>query len=182
MVGIMKWFNRILDTVNQFFFMIAAFMVVFIIVSITMEVCSRIAFNLPIRYIIELNQVSLLYLTFLSGAILLRKEKHVSIDIITNMLGVKYRALMNAITSVIGVGCCLIVTWYGFSLCYLHIIRDFTITGTTFPRYIQTVVIPIGFLFLTIEFIKRTHKYFTIYKDAGKNETDTESGIEGGFN
>ncbi|MGI6093651.1 MAG: TRAP transporter small permease [Desulfitobacteriia bacterium] len=167
-MNIFKALGRKLDYINAFFAKISAVLATFIVISISLEVFMRAAFNQPIRYIIEINEIIVLYITFLSAAYLLRNDSHVCVDLLLNRLKIKHSALLNCITSIFAAIACLIVTWFGFIVSHLHYSKGFIVQGTIFPRVIVTIIVPIGCLLLTFEFIRRAYRNYTLYKNQEK--------------
>ena len=129
-------------------------------VSIFADVTLRYSINRPITWVFEATEYSLLYITFLGTAWLLKKEGHVKLDLLLNMLKPKTRTFLNIITSILLALVCLLLTWYGTASTIDHFQRG--VTSVKYyepPIFIFLMIIPIGGLLLFIQSIKRTYGY-----------------------
>ena len=150
-------FDRFLDSLVY----LAAFLVVFMTVGIITEVVLRKVWLVSIPWMHEATEYGIVWIGFLVGAWLLRENGHISIDILTNRLKPETAALVNTITSVIGVIVFLIITWFSVQVAwgYLQVgARMSTITRP--PRFPLFIIIPIGSFLLFIQFMRRTRGYF----------------------
>ncbi|GAH24314.1 unnamed protein product, partial [marine sediment metagenome] len=66
------------------------------------EITARNLFNYSIRWVLEISEVSLLFITFMGAAWLLRREGHVSLDLLVPRLKPKTQTIINVTTSIVG--------------------------------------------------------------------------------
>jgi len=151
-----------IDHVIDYLAYFSAILIFFVFLSVCTEVFTRFFFNMPLSWVIEIAEYALVSIAFLSAAWVLKKEAHVFLDIALNILSPKGQILTNTIISALGVIICLVVTWYGADTVLYHF-RE----GTTMPeKSLQMMtaplltVVPIGFFFLSIQFIKRTYGFW----------------------
>jgi TRAP-type C4-dicarboxylate transport system permease small subunit len=134
--------------------------VVFMILSVFAEVFVRLLFGFSIQWVVEINEYLIFYMTFLGTAWLLRREGHVKVDILLNVLPPRGQDALNAITSIICAVLCLVVTYYStvttIDLFQRHI-RSLTLMAT--PMGYLIGIIPIGCFSLFIQFLRKTCKY-----------------------
>lgn len=139
---------------------LAAAILTFIMLAVCWDVIARAAFGQPLKWVLEFSEYSLLYITFLGTAWVLKNERHVIVDIGLNQLNPGNRALLNVVTSILGVIICLFLTWYGWDVSWEHLVQGFyqptMIKPPDFPIF---VIIPIGSFLLTIQFLRRACKY-----------------------
>lgn len=144
------------------------------------EVVMRIFFNRPSSWVGEYSGHILLYIAFLSAAWLLRKEEHVKMDLITNILDKKKQAVIDIITSIFGILVCLITGWFTAKVA-VDMFQTGYVTQSVLrlPEWPLMSFIPLGFLLLAIQFIRRTHNRFLVLKGIGKKETG--EGLSAGY-
>ncbi|MEJ2726617.1 MAG: TRAP transporter small permease subunit [Deltaproteobacteria bacterium] len=152
MKRLMAWFDRVIDGM----IFLAGLILVFIMLSVCMEVILRYFLNRPQMWVTEVTEVLLLYITFLGTTWLLRQEGHVKVDIILNRLKPKAIALMGIVTSAIGIFVSITLTVSGFQLTWDYLQRGiYTPTAMEIPVSIIIVIIPVGSLMLLVQFIRR---------------------------
>ena len=138
----------------------AGALVVIITFSISADVTLRYGIGQPITWVFEATEYSLLYITFLGTAWLLKKDGHVKLDIVLNMLKPKAQAILNVITSILLILVCFALTWYGTETTIDHFVRGVTsIKYYEPPIFIFLIIIPIAGFLLLIQSIKRTYGY-----------------------
>ena len=139
---------------------LAAAILTFIMLSICWDVLARAIAGKPLKWALEFSEYSLLYITFLATAWVLKNERHVIIDIGLNQLSPRTRALFNVATSIVGAIICLFLTWYGWDVSWEHLQEGFyqptVVQPPDFPIF---VIIPIGAFLLVIQFLRRAYKY-----------------------
>jgi TRAP-type C4-dicarboxylate transport system permease small subunit len=152
MKTLMAWFDRIVDGM----IFLAGVILVFIMLSVCLEVILRYFLNRPQMWVTEVTEVLLLYITFLGTTWLLRQEGHVKVDIILNRLKPKTLALLGILSSAIGFFVSITLTISGFQLTWDYLQRGiYTPTAMEIPVSIIIVIIPVGSLMLLIQFIRR---------------------------
>lgn len=145
-------FDRLLDG----FAVLASLMIVFTMIAVSLDVCLRFFFNAPLLGITEITEYMMLYACMLGAAWLLRSDGHVSIDIVTNLLPVKPRKGLFIFTALVCAGTCAYIACWGAVTTWDHFergIRDFKILEI--PKWTFLMSIPIGFAFLTVEFLRK---------------------------
>lgn len=152
--------GQIFDQLIKYLGYLAAAILVLVAVFISLDVVLRSAFNKPLMWVFEGTEYALLFITFLATAYVLQKEGHVKLDLLLNLMGSKLRARFNAFVSLVMAGVCLVTTWssirYGI---YLYQNDVTIIKYYTIPQITIYFVIPVGFLLLTIQSIRRACKY-----------------------
>tara|TARA_B100001013_G_scaffold328583_1_gene242397 strand:+ start:178 stop:693 length:516 start_codon:yes stop_codon:yes gene_type:complete len=147
-----RWFDRF----NQVLAAIACTMLVLITLAICWEIVARWTFNLNNPWLVELSEITLLYVTFLGAAWVLGNDKHVTIDLIIERIsGVTQRWLHLALSLLAAVTCFTLV-WFGILVAldqFQNEIREPTIMAP--QSFWITLVIPFGFLLLGVQFLRR---------------------------
>ena len=108
----------------------------------------------------QISGTLLLYITFLGAAWVLRREEHVTIDLLVTRLSPKVQRWMNVFNSILGALICLILTIYGTLEVIYSWQRGILIPAEIeIPRVINLAVIPLGSFFLWIQFMRRAQRH-----------------------
>ena len=155
----------VFDKVTDIMAYIAGVFVVIIMFGITAEVASRRLLLYSIVGVHEISEYLLVYITFLGTTWLLKREGHVKMDFVINNLRINSQALINFITSTICSVLCLTIALYS-ALTTIDVWQRGLYSTTVLECPIAPLVapIPIGFLLLFIQFTRRAHKYFGVFK------------------
>jgi C4-dicarboxylate transporter DctQ subunit len=153
------------DHIVQVFAAAAAVLIIFAMVGVTTDVAARYFAKVSIFWMFEATELSLLFITFLSAAWVLRRKGHVNIDIVLNRLGQKGQALINAITSMISAIVFLIVTLYGARVSWENFQMGYTtMTQLNPPKWPMLTVISLGSLLLFLQLCKATYEYWADWR------------------
>jgi TRAP-type C4-dicarboxylate transport system permease small subunit len=154
--------RRVFERVLTALACVAAAIVVYTVLTIDYEVVMRYFFQRPTTWVIDFTEYALLYMVFLASAWVLRQEGHVNINLLLVALSPRVQRLLNAITSVIAAAACCVL--FGFSL---WVTWDAFVRGevlwksTIVPKWPIYIVMPIGSLLLTVQFLIRAWGYAT---------------------
>ena len=157
--------GRIIDRVIDIALYLAFAMIIFSLFSVCAEVILRYFLLKPIKWVVEVNEYLLIWITFLATAWLLKMERHVVIDLFTGRLNARKRALFGVISSCIGAPICLILAWAGVVATW-GVFQEGTIVYWSVidaPKYAVVSVIPLGCFLLFLQFIRRAYGYFIIW-------------------
>ncbi len=159
-VKILRKILSIFDYLLDGMAFLAGIILVFIMLSVCVDVIMRYFFSRPLIWVTEITEALLLYITFLGTAWLLRKEGHVKVDIIFNRLSLRTRSCLGVIGSLIGIVISLSLIWYGFYVTWDYYQRGiYDPTALELPLAAVIIIIPIGGLMLFVQFLRRTWKY-----------------------
>ena len=150
--------GHIFDRVNLILANAAAAILVLIGVAICINAVTR-AFGASFSALLEISEFSLLWITFLGTAWLLRKGGHVSIDIVPSRLSPRGAALLDVITCCVSILLFALITWYSAKITLQHFQTNYLI-GTTIlrePKAPIEIIIPIGCFLLFIELFRKTY-------------------------
>lgn len=131
-------------------------MILFAMLSLCAHVVMRYIFHKPLNWTLDVSSIFLLYLTLLAAAWLQKFEGHVAIDFIFGFLKPKSQLKLHIFNSIICAIAFLIMIWFGIketiTVYRMDLYEDMPLEP---PKWILIVVIPIGFLMLFIQFIRR---------------------------
>ena len=154
-----KAFDRLLD----FFAVLAGIVAAFITVAVCAGIITRFMFNRPMAWVIEISEYSLLYIAFLSAAWVMKNNKHVSVDLVYHSFSPKNKVISDLFTSILGGLVFLIVTYFGFKVTRnQYITKYFTPTFLEAPKFIVTLIIPVGSFLLLIQIIRKICRNFNL--------------------
>ncbi len=166
---LLKWLNKIFDYSSNGLAFLGGVLFIFIMIITVVEVVMRYIFNSSLSWSLEIVQFSLLWIAFLATAWVLKRNGHVKMDIIINLLNPRIQPIFNAITYTIGAMTCFLLTGYGvvLTLDYFHK-GSFFQGSLESPKFIVLAVIPIGFFLLAIEFLKKAYVFIRNHKTLSK--------------
>ena len=146
------WFDR----VDRFLAAIACTLMVLITLAICVEIVSRSFFDISNPWLVELSEITLLYLTFLAAAWVLGKDKHVSIDLLVGYMSEPVSRKLQLFLSCVASATCFIVCWFGILTVidqFQNDIREPTIMAPL--TFWITAVVPFGLFLLGFQFLRR---------------------------
>ena len=162
-----KKVGSIVDRSLDVTFAAACVVLMFVMVSVSSEVFLRYLLDMPQMWVVEVAEYSLLFITFMAGGWVLRREGHVKMDLLVNRLKPKAQALFDFITSFIGIGLVgLLFVWYGVVTTKYVYVHNITADGALdmVPEWTFTWVIPVGGFLLFLQFVRRTFGFFRSYR------------------
>lgn len=152
--------NAAFDRIIHYLAILAAFLLAFIMLSVCSDVIMRYFFSRPMLWVTEITEYCLLWVTFLATAWVLSRDNHVVMDLAIGHMKPEIRATMGIVTSIIGIAVCLLLTWYGVKVTLDVFQRNLLLsTVLTPPAYMLFIIIPIGSLLLTLQFVRRAFHY-----------------------
>lgn len=146
------WFDRL----NNALAAIACALFVLITLAICTEIVTRATIDVSNPWLVEISEITLLYITFLAAAWVLGNDRHVALDLLLNRLDARRAGYLHVVLSVAAALACLTVAWFGVLTVldqYGADIREPTIMAPL--TYWITGVVPFGFTLLGIQFLRR---------------------------
>lgn len=161
--------SRFLDRILAGMAVLAGLFLLFVTFSISYGIFTR-ALSLPSPvWIIQFNEYSLLWMTFLGSAWVLSRRKHVAVDIITSRLGPSGRKIADIVHSLLGIGVCGLLCWYSALITLNLFQRGVTdVQAVDIPKSLVLIIIPAGFLVLTAQFLRN------LARSMGKGKTGAQ--------
>jgi TRAP-type C4-dicarboxylate transport system permease small subunit len=147
---------RVFDCIIDIGGVVAAVLLVAVMLATTIKVIFRHGLREGLIGADQISGTMLLYIAMLGAAWVLRRNEHVTIDLLLGHVGPRTRWLLSVVSALAGVVVCLIITVFG-TLEVIDSIR----TGVRIPaeiempRAVNLIVIPIGFLLLALQFLRQ---------------------------
>jgi len=140
-----------------------------ITVLVCTDVVMRYFFSKPIQGSLESSEYGLLFMTLLAAAWLVRKDKHVRMELVLHRFKPATQAYINGITSILCVLICAVITYYGILVVIDRYQTGHRLTTTLEPlSYPLMSIIPLCFLLLLIQFLIAACGYFATAKGLAK--------------
>jgi C4-dicarboxylate transporter DctQ subunit len=155
--------ERVLDKISQMLGVIPAILLLFMVFSTSFNIFARYLGFGGLMWGVQFTEYSLLWMTLLGATWLLKRNKHVTVDLITSILNERATVYFNFAHSIMGFAVCVVFFWYGAVVTWGQYQRGIVdIQVVDMPKYLVLLVIPIGFFFLSLEFMR---KFFTSLKE-----------------
>ncbi len=157
---------RVIDRIEIILAIVAGGLIVFIGLAICYEVFMRYFLDSPTIWTVEVSRFTLVYITFLGAAWVLKIDGHVRIDIVLNRLNPRINALVNVIHSIISAIVCLVVVWYGVVVTMESFQLGYRLeTELRTPQFLILVIVPIGTFFFFTSFVKKIFDYLAVWRE-----------------
>ncbi|MFH1490584.1 MAG: TRAP transporter small permease [Pseudomonadota bacterium] len=146
--------------------LLAGLLLIFIMLSVTMDVVLRYFFGRPTSWVVEISGYSMLFIPFLVAAWVLKREDHVRMDLLLNRLSPKARLLLNTVTCFVSALICLLLTWHGMRVTlYFFKVGYKTPTVLMLPKSMIIAIIFVGFFFLCIQFFISAYGHLRTWRE-----------------
>ena len=146
--------------------LIAGILLLFLMVSVTVEVAFRYFLGRPTSWVMEICGYILLFIPFLVAAWVLRRDGHVRMDLVLSIMSPKARSFVNAITSFISALICFVLTWYGVKVTiYFSKLGYKTPTVLMLPKSMIIAIIFVGSFLLAVQFLIDTYNHLRAWRE-----------------
>jgi len=171
----------IFDKIVTALMVLAAALIIFDTLAVSVDVLLRYSLGITYTGLFEITEYSLLWITFLSTAWLLKNDGHIRVDLLLGRLDPRHKVITNITTTIICIILLGVITWYGVKLT----LRDYQ-TGLTIasvlepPKWPIEIIIPIGCFLLFIDLFRKTYGYLTSLKAMPEGEQKQSDSLPGG--
>jgi TRAP-type C4-dicarboxylate transport system permease small subunit len=147
---------RVFDLIVDGAAALAAALLIAVMLTTTIKVGFRYGLGEGLFGIDQISGTMLLYITFLGAAWVLRREEHVTIDLLVGVLDTRNRRRLHILGSILGAAICLSLALFGTLEVLNSLQKGIRIPAEIeMPRAINLVVIPFGSLLLGLQFLRR---------------------------
>ncbi len=155
MARLSQWYGRLLDAL-----MLLACVLLFVMtLLIGADVLLR---NIGLGGVAPSNEISedIIYLlTLLAAPGLLRQGQHIRVDIVLRALPTKIGWLLEWLSDILGLICCLYFVWYGWRIVEASFKSGaLSIKTLIMPEWWLLAPMPLAFMLLAVEFLFRMHR------------------------
>jgi TRAP-type C4-dicarboxylate transport system permease small subunit len=151
---------RVFDLLVDAGAVLAAVLLIAVMLITTIKVVFRYGLHQGLIGVDQISGTLLLYIAFLGAAWVLRREEHVTLDLLLNVMRPLARRRMLIFGSVLGAIICLTLAAVGTVEVVSSLQRGIRIPAEIeIPRAINLVVIPIGCFLLGLQFLRRAWRF-----------------------
>jgi C4-dicarboxylate transporter DctQ subunit len=151
MKGFWRFFDKLLDLMAA----LAGAILLFICAGVCYTIGMRFLFTKTTIWIMPTAEYALLWIVFLATTWLLREGGHITTDIIYGHLNTETKRTLDCIMFGIGGLACAMMVYFGIVHVWDCIVNRVTdVRAITVPKWAVFVIIPIGFILLTIQFFR----------------------------
>lgn len=123
---------------------------------VTWVVISRRWLGAPLGWNVEVTEYGLLYLTFLATAWVLHRDEHVRVDVLINALPDRARRRLRRVTDGLALLVCLLLFYYSLAATAEAYRENLLLVKMLIiPKWPTLAIIPLGFLLLAVELVRR---------------------------
>ena len=152
-----KFFDRLIDVMAA----LAGALLVFITAAVCYTIGMRYLFTKTTIWIIPTAEYALLWIVFLATTWLLREGGHITTDLIYTHLNEKTKSSLDCVMYVIGGLTCVAMVFLGIlHVCQCIAGRVTDVRAVTVPKAAVFIIIPIGSLLLTLQFLRMAWSKF----------------------
>lgn len=164
----MKGFWKFFDKLSDLMAALAGVLLVLISVAMCYTIFMRFVFRQTTIWITPMSEYALLWIVFLGTTWLLREGGHITTDVIYIHLNEKGKLYLSLVMSAIGGLACALFLYLGIIHmvdCVLHGVTD--VRAMTVPKSAVFIVIPIGSVFLTVQFFRIAWSKLSLIRTGG---------------
>ena len=156
----MKFFTMLYEKTTDYFAIAAGIILIFIMLSVCYSVATRYIWGFTTSGLFEFWEYSMLWIPFLGSSWLLKKNGFVSVDILTDRLNPRPRAILKASLSILCTFICLVLTIFGTHAVWVSFRDGIRMLDDLYlPQGLIIMIIPIGSFLLLIGFIRQTCQF-----------------------
>ena len=157
--------GNVFDRIIRILFILACVLLTMGWLSVCYEVVMRYLFARPQMWVVDTVAYSLVYITFLSAAFVLKRDGHVKMDWVIDRLDPRNQALVNMITTILSGIMWLVICWFTAQLTWrLFLEGEHIDTGLQPLKAPLVVIIPVGCLVLLFQLLRMLPGYLRTWK------------------
>lgn len=160
---------KIYDHIIDISAILAGILVLFLVVSVSLEVVLRYFFGRPTSWVVEIAGYILLYVPFLVAAWVLKRDGHVRMDLVLEQFSPMVKAVINVMTSFVSAIICFIIAWFGVKATVYYIGYQ-TPTVLMMPKSLIIAIICIGMFLLFVQCLRMTYGYLAGWEPREKKK------------
>ncbi len=160
---------------------LAAALIIIDTLAVFVDVLARSLWGLTFPILFEFTEYSLIWMTFLSTAWLMKLDGHIRLEIIVSRMVPKSRAFTNFFVSIICGTLLGVLIWYS-TILTLHDYQNNVLFASVVrpPKWPVEIIIPIGYFLLLIQLIMKTHGYLMSWKAAYREKETAPDSVDRG--
>jgi C4-dicarboxylate transporter, DctQ subunit len=156
------WFDRILNWMVT----LAGVILILTTIAVCYGITTRFFFKSPSIWVAQATEYALLWMVFLGTTWLLREKGHVSVDIIYGSLNEKTKTRLDLVMNAVAGLTCAVLVYFSVSYvceCFTRGVTD--VRAVTIPKYTVFIIIPVGMIFLMVQFFRMVWQRYQVIKE-----------------
>ena len=151
--------GAIFDKALTVMMIMAALIIVFDMLGISVDVLLRYSIGVTWPALFEISEYTILWMTFLSAAWILRINGHVKVDLLLTRMSTRNRSVANTIIYIICTLLFVFILWFTLKLTVADYQTGFFYPSVlTPPKWIIEMVIPFGCFLLFVQFSRLAYR------------------------
>jgi TRAP-type C4-dicarboxylate transport system permease small subunit len=150
---VLKILGRLFDFFYRLLILYSQIVLLVIIALVSTQVVLRKVFRSGIVWVEEVSLLLLVWMAFITMAIGVAEDLHISISLIFDMLPKAARTAIAALNHVLTAGMGALLAWYGFQL--ILSTMNSTLPTTKWPTFILYLMIPVSGLYIAYFSLRR---------------------------
>jgi len=144
--------NKLIIWINKIENFIVSFLLFSILLFSVFQIILRNVFGSGIIWSDSLLRISVLWLGLIGAIIASRHGKQISIDVLSQFLSTRSKAIIEKINYMLTAIICLIISYYSAQFVYLEY-QDATIAFANIPSWLTEIIIPVSFFVMSIKYL-----------------------------
>ncbi len=174
-------FWAVFDKTVTVMMVMGAALIIIDMLAVSVDVIVRYLVGVSYTGLFELTEYSLLWITFLATAWLLKSGGHIRVDLLVERVPPRPRAIINIVASIVGVILLGALTWYGARLTVLDFQTGAYLSTVLSPvKWPIEIIVPIGYFLLLIDLLRKTNRYLTTLRTLPRGEMKKSGAPPGG--
>jgi C4-dicarboxylate transporter DctQ subunit len=174
-------FWAIFDRTITAMMVMSAALIVLDAFAVTVDVLSRKFFGITYVYLFEVTEFTLLWMTFLGTAWIMKNNNHIRVDLVVNQLNPRHGAIVIAVAFILSILILIMATGYSAWLTWHDYQTHFILSTILRPlKWPVEIIIPIGFFMLLIQLIRNTYNHLANREAFSKIHAATLDSTPGG--
>lgn len=144
------------DALLGFLFAVSSLFIILTVVLVCGDVLNKLVTGRSIFWVQEAVEFSLVWLTFLGSAWVLKDGGHIKMDLLVSRLRYRNRKKLDGVVSFVGAVICLILVCYSAKVTWHHVKTGYKLmTFMAPPSAAIDFIVPVGFLLLSVQFLRQ---------------------------
>ncbi|TFJ92210.1 TRAP transporter small permease [Lentibacillus salicampi] len=122
----MDAYLKFIDRINSVVKYVVSVLFIALVVLVFMQVVTRFVINFPLAWSEEISRYIMIYIVFLGSALAVRKNEHIAIDFLLEVVNAKNKKRLNIVILLISAFFFAMLTYVSFQLTFL-------VTGQSTP-------------------------------------------------
>ena len=158
-------FESVIHTISKLFFWISMIGTIFIGIIVFYNVIMRYIFRKPIHWTTEITSLTLVFITFLGAAYMVKERKHIKFTLIYERLHGSGKRIVDILNSLAGIIFSIVLAWESWKATKIAIMTNMrTPSLLATPYYIPYLVITVGAIMIALEFLVRIYRSLFLYE------------------